>query len=311
MNENIKTADIQPLINELDQAFNCLAEDASRLFHGRGQCFDTLNFVNVDWFSPVVWVVLYGDVSEEVVLRLASYLKSIAINNSLIETVLIQRRVSGKAQQDVVYGQLPNRCFAKESGMKFELNFSRNQNIGFFLDAQPGRQWLQERAAGKRVLNLFSYTCSFSVAAMEGGASHVVNIDMAKGALATGQKNHSFNNVDLTKVSFLPHDIFRSMRKLEQYGPYDLVVIDPPSRQKGSFEAEKDYGRLLSKLRPMLAEGAEILACLNAPYYDEKFLPEAFAANLDEFKQVERLAQRADFPEQDLGRCLKMQVFKA
>lgn len=311
MIDNVKNADIQPLINEIDKKVDVLPQDSVRLFHGRGQCFGDLNFVNVDWFSPVVWVVLYGDVSEEFVIAIASYLKSVAHKNDQIEAVLIQRRVGGKAQQDVVYGQLPNRCFAKEQGMVFELNFSKNQNIGFFLDAKPGREWIQNKAAGKRVLNLFSYTCSFSVAAMMGGANKVVNIDMAKGALATGQKNHSFNGIDLTKVSFLPHDIFRSIRKLEQYGPYDLVIIDPPSRQKRSFEAEKDYGRLLAKLSPMLADGAEILACLNAPYYDETFLPAAFAENLNAFQYKERLPQRNDFPEKDLACCLKMQVFKA
>ena len=58
---------------------------------------------------------------------------------------------------------------------------------------KPGRDWLLQNAAGKRVLNLFAYTCSLSVAAIHGGAEEVINLDMASAALATGRKNHQLN----------------------------------------------------------------------------------------------------------------------
>lgn len=298
------------LATHLDACLQTLPEDAMRLFHGRGHCYEGLSFINIDWFSPVIWVVLYGDVEESFVSALAELLSGLSAKQPLIEAVSIQRRVKGRAQQDVVYGKIPESCVAKEDGMQIALNLSENQNIGFFLDAKPGRQWLAERAQDKRVLNLFAYTCSFSVAALQAGAKSVVNIDMAKGAIATGQRNHAINNLDSKRVRFLPHDIFRSTKKLQQYGPYDLVVMDPPSRQKGSFEAEKDYAKLIRKLQPMLADGAEILACLNAPYLDDQFLPNLFADNLPEYTLHHRLTQRDDFPEADLNCCLKMQVFK-
>ncbi len=305
---------VQQLQQHLDRQLAALPEEASRLFHGRGHCYDGLSFINIDWFRPVVWVVLYGDVEDAFVADLAAMLSSLAASAAGvaagIQAVSIQRRVKGRAQQDLVFGTLPERCYAQEDGFRIELNLSHNQNIGFFLDAKPGRQWLAQRARGKRVLNLFSYTCSFSVAALKAGAESVVNIDMARGALATGQRNHQLNGLDIQRAHFLPHDIFRSMSKLQKYGPYDLVVMDPPSRQKGSFEAEKDYGKLIRKMQPMLADGAEILACLNAPYLGESFLPERFAKNLPDCVLVERLAQRDDFPEADLNCCLKMQVFK-
>ena len=299
------------LSTHLQKPLSALPEDATRLFHGRGHCYEGLSFINIDWFAPVIWVVLYGDVEDALVEALAQMLSELAKQQPAIEAVSIQRRVKGRAQQDVVFGKMPEHCVAKEDGMVIALNLSENQNIGFFLDAKPGRQWLAERAKGKRVLNLFAYTCSFSVAALKAGADNVLNIDMAKGALATGQRNHALNDLDRSRASFLPHDIFRSTKKLQKYGPYDLVIMDPPSRQKGSFEAEKDYAKLIRKLAPMLAPGAEILACLNAPYLGEQFVPDLFAENLPEYSLQYRLPQREDFPEADLQCCLKMQVFKA
>ena len=68
-----------------------------------------------------------------------------------------------------------------ENGLRFRLDLGRNQNTGLFLDMRLGRRWVQEQAAGRRVLNLFAYTCGFSVAAIAGGASQVVNLDMARG----------------------------------------------------------------------------------------------------------------------------------
>ncbi|KZX57115.1 hypothetical protein A3709_04970 [Halioglobus sp. HI00S01] len=160
------------------------------------------------------------------------------------------------------------------------------------------------------MLNLFSYTCSFSVVALQCGAAEVINIDMAKSALATGQRNHALNGLPPERARFLPHDVFRSTRNLEDLGPYDLVISDPPSRQKRSFEADKDCARLLQQLARMLAPGAEILACLNAPYLGAAFLPELFEAHLKSCEYVERLPQREDFPEKDLDCCLKMQAFR-
>lgn len=301
---------IEAIERQLENVALHKTDDALRLFHGRGHCYEGLEFINIDWFSPVIWVVIYGEVDDVLVGKVSSYLTQFANDQACVQAVSIQRRVRGKASQEIVYGELPENCFATEEGAKYFLNLSLNQNVGFFLDAKPGRQWLKTVCEGKKVLNLFSYTCSFSVAAMQAAANSVVNIDMAKKALATGQKNHQLNGLDVSKVSFLPHDIFRSTRKLEKYGPYDVVIIDPPSRQKGSFEANKDYAKLVRKLKPMLSENALLLACLNAPYLSENFLFDVFNDNLPEAKFIMRLKQREDFPEQDLDRCLKMQLFE-
>lgn len=286
-------------------------DDSCRLFHGRGHCYEGLQFINIDWFTPVIWVVIYGEPDEDLCQGIQQQLVEFAQAQEAVEAVLWQQRQKGKAEQTLLYGQVPENCVATENGQQFLLNLTANQNIGFFLDAQPARKWLFDNAKNQRVLNLFAYTCSFSVAALAGGAQSVVNIDMAKSALATGQANHQKNDLpaDAQQAKFFPHDIFRSIRKLEQAGPFDVVVIDPPSRQKGSFEADKDYAKLIRKLPAMLADEATIIACLNAPYLGADFLPDLFAENLPDSSYIKRLDQREDFPETDLERCLKMQIF--
>lgn len=299
---------LDTLFQQLQQ-HSQLPPDNARLFHGRGHCYPQLEFINIDWFAPVVWVVIYGEQPAHLLQQLSIQLAEWAAVHPAVHCVAIQQRVKGKATQYVCYGEMPESCYAQENGMRFLLNFTENQNIGFFPDAQPARHWVYEQAKGKRVLNLFAYTCSFSVAALKGGAQSVLNMDMAKSVLAVGQRNHALNACDGTNVQFMPHDVFRSTRKLEDNGPYDLIILDPPSRQKGSFEAEKDYPKLISKLKPMLADNAQILACLNAPYLPEDFLPSAFAQHLPQYSLQQRLPQRADFPEKDENCCLKMQVF--
>ncbi|WP_200821336.1 class I SAM-dependent methyltransferase [Oceanicoccus sp. KOV_DT_Chl] len=201
------------------------------------------------------------------------------------------------------------KALAVEQGMTFELTLGGKQNIGFFLDMAPGREWLKQRSQGMKVLNLFSYTCSFSVAAIAGGAKTVVNADMSRAALNVGRHNHRLNGHEQQlrrDIEFLPYDIFRSWKKITSKGPYDIVIIDPPSRQKGSFIADTDYAKVLRRLPALLPHGGQVLACLNAPELSEHFLLELMAEECPLAKFVERLSNRADFPEKNPQRNLKM-----
>jgi 23S rRNA (cytosine1962-C5)-methyltransferase len=172
---------------------------------------------------------------------------------------------------------------------------------------KPGRERLVSRSEGKQILNLFAYTCSFSVAALMSGAAKVVNMDMSRGALAQGQRNHVLNGLGLNAgATFLPHNLFKSWGRLQRLGPFDLVIVDPPTRQPGSFVADKDYAKVLSRLPSVLADGAELLLCVNAPALGEEWLQELVCEHLPGARFQERLLNRCDFPEVDASRNLKM-----
>ena len=195
----------------------------------------------------------------------------------------------------------------------------RGQNHGLFLDMAEGRRWVREFAAdfrqsegrGAKVLNLFAYTCAFSVAALQGGAAHVTNLDMARGALATGQQNHQLNGLAPQGASFLAHDLFNSWGKVTRGGPYDLIIADPPSYQKGSFVATKDYARLLRRLPDLLAPGGRALLCLNAPELPWAWLREQVDEHAPGLQLIERLAHPPAFADVDADRALKVGAYRA
>ena len=144
---------------------------------------------------------------------------------------------------------------------------------------------------------------------MQGGAAHVTNLDMARGALATGQQNHRLNGL-AQGASFLAHDLFSSWGKLTRGGPYDLVIADPPSYQKGSFVATKDYARLLRRLPTLLAPGGHALLCLNAPELSMGFLQGLVREHALGLSLLERVPNPLAFTDMDERRGLKVGVYQ-
>ena len=148
-----------------------------------------------------------------------------------------------------------------------------------------------------------------AVAAVAGGATRVVNNDMGKPALDWGRQNHELNDQDLRLVRMLPHNMFKSWGRIREFGPYDIVIIDPPTNQRGSFNAEKQYGQVLKRLSEFTAPGATILACLNSPFLNTDFLPGQMARWCPRASPVETMPVSEDFPEQFPDRGLKIYRF--
>jgi 23S rRNA (cytosine1962-C5)-methyltransferase len=175
---------------------------------------------------------------------------------------------------------------------------------------EPGRQWIEQHAANKRVLNLFAYTCAFSVIAIGAGAEKVVNVDMSSAALNLGRANHQLNGLAKNKSEFVAENILKSWSRVKKPGPYDVVIIDPPSYQKGSFVAEKDYGKVIRRLPELMPDGGLVLACLNAPELSEGFLKQQFIEQCPQAIFIERLRPHPDFPDVDPEQQLKLLVYK-
>jgi 23S rRNA (cytosine1962-C5)-methyltransferase len=175
-----------------------------------------------------------------------------------------------------------------------------------------GRGWVARHVAanpGLKVLNLFAYTGAFSVVARLAGAAQVVNVDMSHGAMAIGQQNHALNGIG-SGASFLAHDIFTSWGKITRGGPYGLVIADPPSYQKGSFVATKDYARLLRRLPDLLAPDGRAMLCLNAPELGSDFLHGLVREHAPGLRFEQRLANPAAFADTDPERALKVLIYR-
>lgn len=305
------SATVQTLLRHIERRLIQTAaggDDAVRLFHGRGQCHEGLLFVNVDWYAPVALVTLY---SEEGELMLDPLLDGLSAKlGARLSCMVVQRRHLPEAPSEVVFGRLPDRLYAREAGLRYRLRLGEAQNIGFFSDMRRGRALVRALAPGRAVLNLFAYTCSFSVAALAGGADRVVNLDMSRTALAVGRENHRYNGLEHRRATFLAHDLFKSFGKLKRLGPFGIIVIDPPTEQGTSFSARTGWPKLARRLAQWAAPGADVVACLNAPQLGPEFLRELFARELPGATLVETLGPPDDFPEKHPERGLNILHFR-
>lgn len=282
-------------------------EEFKRLFHGRGGLYEEWKHLTVDSVNDnIVSVALYFE--EENEAELIAMLKEFTCKADY-ETLVVQRRYLQGAPSEVLLGNVPEDLHVTENGMKLKLNLLANKNSGYFPDMKNGRSFVREHAKDKHVLNLFSYTCAFSVAAKLGGAKSVVNVDMSKGALKTGMANHALNDLDPKGVSFLPYNILKSFSSLKRKGPYDMIIIDPPSFQRGSFEATKDYEKIIKKLPQIASEECILLACLNSPELESSFLIDMIKEWAPSFGFEKRLENLSEFASADEQRSLKNLLF--
>ncbi|UVK96932.1 class I SAM-dependent methyltransferase [Pseudomonas sp. B21-048] len=288
--------------------------ETRRLFHGRGRCWPGLEQLTVDWLQGVVLVCLFKEPQashlDDLKQRLLAITQSPAWATSGAHTLLLQHRYLQESTTEWLLGEPIDEMTITEGDLQYRVDLGRKQNTGLFLDMRYGRDWVRANADGKRVLNLFAYTCGFSVAALAGGAAHVVNLDMARSALSRGRDNHRLNGHDLSKVSFLGHDLFKSWGKVINSGPYDLVIIDPPSFQKGSFLLTKDYQRVLRRLPELLSPQGTVLACMNDPAFGADFLIDGVTREAPSLRFEQRLENPPEFPDADVECGLKALVFK-
>jgi 23S rRNA (cytosine1962-C5)-methyltransferase len=286
-----------------------LTKEFKRIFHGRGNFYKNFSFLTIDSIDTILNVALYDAINsaqeDELFETLYEFTKT-----TQHTSINVQRRYLSKAPSEVIFGTLKEELFAIENSIKFTLDLKSFQNNGYFPDMKNGREYIQNIAKDKNVLNLFSYTCGFSLSAIKGNAKQVFNMDMSKQALTKGRANHHLNNFSTKNVHFGPYNILKSFSKIKKYAPYDIIIIDPPTFQKGSFEASKDYIKIIKKLESVVSYKCIILSCLNSPFLDENFIINMFTEHCSSFKFDKRLKNCDEFVSIDESKSLKNLVFK-
>ena len=280
--------------------------ECQRLFHGRGHAYPGLEHVNLDWLAPVLLITLYREVDNDWLKALAQDLKN---KVSQCKTVLVQYRCRKLAPTEIILGEEIEHTQVQELGLSYHISFGKAQNSGLFLDMRNGREWALNNAKDKKVLNLFSYTCAFSVAAIAGGAAQVVNVDLSKASLTKGRENHRLNNHLMDKVKFEAVDIFKSYGRLKKYGPYDLLICDPPSFQKGSVNIERDYSKIIRRIPQLITPGGQLMLCLNSPDLDDEFLKTEVVRECPECEFQSKIEPPRVFKEAHQGKGLKVLLF--
>jgi 23S rRNA (cytosine1962-C5)-methyltransferase len=196
------------------------------------------------------------------------------------------------------------RCPIIEYGLNFRVDVEEGQKTGFFLDQRENRQRVRSLAAGREVLDGFSYSGGFAINALAGGAKRVTAVESSGDALQIARENLAANSLDAAKVEFVQADVFAQLRKLRDQGAsFDLVVLDPPkfaptaAQARNAARAYKDINLLAFKL---LRPGG-LLATFSCSGGVDAALFQSIVAGaaLDagaEAKIVERFSAAADHP---------------
>jgi len=194
-----------------------------------------------------------------------------------------------------------SRTVVEENGLKFGVDLDDTLNSGLFLDMRSNRKAVAGFARGRRVLNCFSYTCSFGVYCRAGGAAAVVNVDVSRKSLERGARNYALNGLTPEKNELIRAD---AVEYLERAGRkdnrFDLIILDPPSfaRYEGkAFSVKKDLAPLVALAMKVLNPGGILFVATNFSAMSHENIEDMIIAASGKrgIRNVQTLGQDVDF----------------
>jgi len=220
-----------------------------------------------------------------------------------------QRGLTGQYKR---LDQFEHTRIVQEQGLNFEVNLSDYIDTGLFLDHRNTRDLVRKQAAGKRVLNLFAYTGSFTCYAIDGNASRTTTVDISTTYCNWTIRNFSLNGFAVdTNHRIIHKDCLQYLREaVKRRNQYDIIICDPPtfsnskSMEVASFAIERDYPSLIRDCVQVLAPGGTLYFSNNARRFklDESTLP----SNLN-IRELTPHTIPEDFRNQHIHRCWSIQ----
>jgi 23S rRNA (cytosine1962-C5)-methyltransferase len=193
---------------------------------------DGLPGVTIDKYDTVLVCQLLSAGAESWRSAIVQALVALFPQHSIYERSDVDVRKKEGLQPVTGWLHLPRETgevIIKEHGMSLLVDVVQGHKTGFYLDQRASRATVKRYAKGKTVLNCFSYTGTFGVAALQGGALSVTNADLSELALQTAEKNAALNHLDLTKLENVKFDVFKLLRQYREQGrQFDMVILDPP-----------------------------------------------------------------------------------
>jgi 23S rRNA (cytosine1962-C5)-methyltransferase len=276
--------------------------DAYRLVFSEG---DLLPGLVVDRYADVLVVQVMTAGIERLLDRIVELLVERLRPASILERsdIPVRREEDLPMRKRLLHGApLPEEIEIREHGLRFGVQPESGQKTGFFLDQRDNRLAVRQRAAGRRVLNVFAYSGSFSVAAMAGGARSVTSVESSEPAVQLARRNLERNGAD---AGDLVHgDAFEFLRRHRRDGErWDLIVLDPPAFAKKRHQVEaaaRAYKEINRLALEMLAPGGELFTFSCSQYVDAALFKRlAFSAAAEaglEVQVLARLGQPGDHP---------------
>jgi len=229
--------------------------------------------VSIDLYDSVLFITAFSskEDSPQLKQKLQPLLDYMATKVSW-QSGMLRRHARNPHQKKLVHDSLAwgksvdKPVIAQENDLSYLVNINDSQHVGLFLDQRDSRSRIRQVAAGRRVANLFSFTCSFSIAAIAGGAEVVFSVDLAGSSLRRGKKNFALNGFEQGgRGKFIQEDVQKWLARQErnrEKNPdkflfWDLIICDPPvfaSAGKGrGFHVEKQWPELVRRVRRLLS----------------------------------------------------------
>lgn len=215
-----------------------------------------------------------------------------------------RRRQRGLSQYEKT-GETGMDFPVEEQGLKFWVNLDAYLDTGLFLDHRNTRRMVRERAAGKRFLNLFAYTGSFTVYAAAGGAVSSTTVDMSNTYQDWSRRNFLLNGLDARVHRLERADVFRFLEAAAgRRERYELMVMDPPSfsnskKMQGVLDVQRDHVELIDACLRLLTDGGELFFSNNRRGFK---LDTAALAGLD-VRDISRQTVPEDFSNKQIHQC--------
>ncbi|QXJ58147.1 class I SAM-dependent rRNA methyltransferase [Enterococcus raffinosus] len=274
---------------------------AFRLFNGEG---DGVGGITIDYYADYLVISWYNETIHYFKKMIVDSLLQVFPNaKGVVEKI---RFKSGLEESRWLAGEKPQGpLIVLENGVSYAVYLDEGYMTGIFLDQKEVRGRLTEGlAAGQRVLNMFSYTGAFSVAAAYGGALETTSVDLAQRSLPKTQEQFEVNGLPLEQQKIIVMDTFDYFRYAARKNlSYNLIVLDPPSfarNKRKTFSVAKDYGRLIEDSVDILTEEGMIIASTNAANLPLKKFKKSIETALSNKNVSYRLTESyrlpADFP---------------
>ncbi len=294
---------------------------AFRVLNGEG---DGLGGLSIDYFDGYYLLTWYSLGIYEFKSDILDALKSVVAYKGIYQ----KKRFDSKGkylddEDDFICGEKAEApILVKENGVNFAIYLDDGAMVGVFLDQRNVRKAIREKyAKGKTVLNTFSYTGAFSVAAALGGSTKTTSVDLAKRSLKKTSEQFEVNKIDLDKQDIIVEDVFNYFKfAVKKKLLFDLVVLDPPSfarSKKRTFSASKDYVNLLKEAIQITNRGGIIVASTNSANFNMMtfgdFIRKAFKELNVKYEIKERFSLPKDFRVLDefkAGNYLKVVFIK-
>jgi 23S rRNA (cytosine1962-C5)-methyltransferase len=285
--------------------------DALRLFHSGA---DGISGLVIERFGPVLIVQLHEDrLADADSLRPAIEALHRRLNTRAVYLKHFVRDRNRPDQPEPAAHSDPipwigdavePEQIVRENGLRFLIRPYDGFSVGLFLEQRDNRARVRTLAAGRRVLNLFAYTCGFSVAAAAGGAAQVASVDLSRRFLEWGRRNFELNELDTAPHLFFASDTFDFYRRARrQNRRFDLIILDPPTfsrtrRPTRVFVLEDQIEPLLAGALELLEPGGLLLFSTNNRALTHPRIERALASAADQrhIKVIDRPPLPPDFP---------------